>query len=43
MNEFKINDRDKSFVTTVNNMDIVIIFVALNWSLVILVLLLLML
>lgn len=43
MNEFKINDKDKSFVTTVNNMDIVIIFVALNWSLVILVLLLLML
>ena len=43
MNEFKINDKDKNFVTTVNNMDIVIIFVALNWSLVILVLLLLML
>ena len=43
MNEFKINDKDQSFVTTVNNMDIVIIFVALNWSLVILVLLLLML
>lgn len=35
MNEFKINDKDKSFVTTVNNMDIVIILVALNWSLVI--------